>query len=71
MKTRPPRIMMFGRRRELLVLLVSTRPGIHDRRAAKALGCTRAYVGILCRELGIVRLPTRGGYALLAPSVSA
>lgn len=71
MTPRPPRVVMHGKRRELLLLLVQTRPGILDRRAAKALGCTRAYVGTLCRELGIVRLPSRGGYALLAPPVQA
>lgn len=62
---------MHGRRRELLLLLVQTRTGIHDRRAARALGCTRAYVGTLCRELGIDRVPTAGGFALYVAAPAA
>lgn len=62
----PRRSATHGKRRDLLLYLVQHRPGILLGVAAEALGCTREYVGTLCRELGIDRVPTAGGYALYA-----
>lgn len=70
-KRKPKRVSMWGKRRELLLHLVQHRPGILQREAAKALGCGREYVAVLCRELGIDRVPTAGGFALYVAAPAA